>query len=353
MKNIAQKVLFLLLIIFSSCSSIRRFTVEVQEPAMITLPVSVKNVLIVNNAINQPINYGVERNFNNKSVRDDYPISLDSLVWVAVNEISNALGETDFFNKIAIYKEPIRSNNEWLTVSYLSPEQQREFYNLEDFNALLVIERLFFNLKQDVKTIKFGATSYDPTVFSEIRVDGVITCSMYTYTKETPLTTFSLQDSLFSKLILSNDSMVIFKHLPEYLLKDLSYNLGTGVATCFLPVWKPVDRFLFVGQNPRMQEAAGYAADHRWANAESIWIKQLENTNKPADKTKVAYNLAIANEMQDKFELALEWVAKAKGYFENANPDKYSREIELIDKYAIELGQRIQNNRLLDLQWGR
>ena len=353
MKNIAQKVLFLLLIIFSSCSSIRRFTVEVQEPAMITLPVSAQNVLILNNAITQPIDYGIERNFNGKSIPADYPLSMDSMVWAAIDEISYILDKSDFFNTIAVYREPLRDNDEWLSITHLSSEQQNELYDVENFNALLVVERLLFNLKEDVKPIRSGVPSYEPTVFADMRIVGIITCSMYAYGKENPVTTFNVQDSLFFKSMVFSDSLFLFKEIPEMYLEKLSYNLGAKAAKCFTPEWKQVDRFLFVSQNSRMQEAAGYANSHRWINAESIWKTQLEKNNKLVDKAKIAYNLAIANEMQDKFEPALEWVAKAKGYFENVNPDKYYREIELIDKYAIELGLRIQHNRLLDLQWGR
>ena len=102
-----------------------------------------------------------------------------------------------------------------------------------------------------------------------------------------------------------------------------------------------------------MMEAAGYAADSRWKNAESIWITEFEKNTKPVNKAKIAFNLAVANEMQDKFEPALEWAKKAKEYLGNVNHDNDDGEIELTDKYAIELEQRIQSNLLLDLQWGK
>jgi hypothetical protein len=102
-----------------------------------------------------------------------------------------------------------------------------------------------------------------------------------------------------------------------------------------------------------MQEAAGYAANHQWTNAESIWTAEIEKKTKPTDKAKIAYNLAIANEMQDKLELALQWAQNAKDYFKSADPYKNAQEIEITDKYIAELEQRIQNNRLLDLQWGK
>jgi len=353
MKNIVQKVFLLLLIVFSSCSSIHRFTIEVQEPAAVTLPVSAQNVLILNNTIVQPIDYGIERNFDGNPIQADYPLSLDSMVWISIDEISDVLDKSDFFNKVAVYKEPVRNDTEWLSVVHISPEQQEDFYDIEDFNALFVVERLLFKVREDVMINKGDIPYYEPVAFVDMRVDGIITCSMYAYGKSSPVTTFNLHDSIFTKSMVFNDTLFLFKDIPEILLGKLSRNFGAQAAKCFIPEWKQVDRFLFVGHNSRMQEAAGYANNYKWINAESIWKTQLEKNNKSSEKAKIAYNLAIANEMQDKIEPALEWALKSKGYLKNVNTDKYSRETELIEKYILELGQRIQKNRLLDLQWGK
>jgi tetratricopeptide (TPR) repeat protein len=307
----------------------------------------------LNNTLTQPIEYGIERKLDGKSISSDYPLSLDSAAWSAIDEISYILGKSDFFNTVAVYNQSLRKDNEWLSILQLSTEQKNELFDIGNYNALLVVERLLFNLKEDVKPIRSGVPSYEPTVFADMRIVGIITCSMYAYGKENPVTTFNVQDSLFFKSMVFSDSLFLFKEIPEMYLEKLSNNLGAKAAKCFIPEWKQVDRFLFVSQNSRMREAVGYAANHRWANAESIWMTQLDNDNKPAKNVKIAYNLAMANEMQDKFESALEWVIKAKEFLKNVNTVKYSREIEIINKYTTELSLRIQSNRLLDLQWGK
>ena len=348
-----KKFLFLLLLICSSCSSVYRFSIDIQEPALITLPVSAQNVLILNNTVIQPENYGIERTYNGQSIRPDYPFSLDSTVWSAIDEIAAVLDESNFFNAIAIYRKPLRTDTEWLTVTELSPEIQSDFYDVEDYNALLVIDRLLFSVNENVTKIQTGSFTSEPTAFVDIRTEGVITCSMYSYGNEKPLTTFTITDSLYAKSTIINDSIVLFKGIPEYMLDELSRMLGNQAAIRFTPTWKTSERQFFVSYNPRMQEATGYAADRQWAIAESIWIAELEKKTKPADKAKIAFNLAIANEMRDKFAPALEWAQKAKEYLKNANLKNDHQEIELTDKYLLELARRIQNNRLLDLQWGK
>jgi len=326
----------------------------VQVPARITLPVSAQNVLILNNSVTQPIEHGIERNFDGNPIRSDFPLSLDSTVWFAMDEIAVVLNESNFFNTITTYKVPIRDDDEWLSLFYLSPEQQDDYYNRDNFDALLVIERLFLFLKEDIKSIKINAfplPNEKPTICN-VRADGVITCSMYTYGQDKPLITFNASDSLSFQYTDVTDSIFLFKEIPEIILNTLSIDLGNKVAKFFTPTWKTQERNLFVNRNSRMQEALGYASSKKWTNAELIWKTELEKKTKLIDKAKIAYNMAVANEMQDNFDLALEWAQKAKEFMNHEIPDD-SKEIKLVDDYILMLNNRIENNLLLDLQWGK
>ena len=353
MKSNAEKILFLFLLICGSCSSVHRFSIDIQEPAAVTLPVSAQNVLILNNTVTQPKDYGIERTFDGQSIRSDYPLSLDSMAWSAIDEIAAVFHESNFFKTVAVYRSPLRTDTEWLTRTELSPELQSDFYGTDNYDALLVINRLLFSIKENVKKIQTGAFTSEPLAFVDMRIDGILTCSMYYYGREKPLTTFMVSDSLFAKSTTLNDSTTLFREIPEYVLGELSRQLGNQAAERFIPTWKTSERLFFTATGPRMQEAAGYAADHQWAKAESIWNIELGKKTNPAEQAKIAFNLAISNEMQDKFEPALEWAQKAKEYLKNANPKNDSRETELTDAYISELERRIQNNRLLDLQWGK
>jgi len=349
-----RKSLFFLLLIFSSCSSIYRFSVDIQEPALVTLPVSAQNVLILNNTVAQPINFGIERTIDGQSIRQDYPLSLDSMAWAAIEEISVVLNESNFFKTISIYRQPIRTDNEWLSrVETISPEVQSDFYNTENYDALLVIDRILFSINENVKSIKTGYSSPEATAFVDLRADGAITCSMYVPGREKPLTTFNVSDSLFTKSVVENDSVALFTKIPEYILDELSRRIGNQMATSFIPTWKTSDRVLFTGYSSRMQEATGYAADRQWKKAESIWTAEIERVAKPGDKAKIAFNLAVINEMQDRVDSALAYAEKAGKYMESIDQNKNSQQIEITNQYISELKQRIQHNQLLDLQWGK
>jgi len=354
MKNKAKKILFLLLLTCTSCSSLYKFAIDIQNPAAVTLPVSAQNVLILNNSVTQPQDFGNEIAYGKQSDTAKYRLSLDTMAWVAINEIAACLNESNFFKTIAIYHKPLRTDSDWLSKTvFLSPELRAEFYNTENYDALFVINRLLLSVHEDIDGWQPGASSFDPLVYVDIKAFGLLTGSMYVYGKEKPLTTFTVSDSLVVRYMDIGDSIIVFKEIPEYSLQELSRSLGNQAAQRFTPTWKTEERALFRGYNARMQEATGYAANHQWANAESIWTTELGKKTKPVDKAKVAFNLAVANEMQDKLDSAYVWVQKAKEYLTNVNQDSNSQEIDITNKYISNLEKRIQNNRLLDLQWGK
>jgi hypothetical protein len=350
-KNVSSLLFVAFLITLCSCGSVKKFAIEIQEPALITLPVSTQNVLILNNTVPQPINYGIEQSLDSKPLEQAPAISLDSAPLVTIQTLSKLMVASDFYNEVSIYKDSIRSDGEWLSVSWLPKEIQDEFYD-ENYDALITIDRLLYLIKENVKKPKI-AGDVSEVVFVDARVDAVLTCSIYLYGKDSPYKTISISDSLFFKTSVFNDSAAIFKELPEYLTNELAIFLGEKAATYFIPTWKAVDRMIYTDSRARMKEAYSYATGgQKWAKAESIWQIEFENRSKSIDKAWIALNLAVANEMQDQFESAIGWAEKAKQLFAESNPAQYSNEITFSGQYSLELQKRIQYNRLLNAQWG-
>jgi hypothetical protein len=345
--------LLCLLPFLCACESVKQITIEVQEPAPITLPVSAQNVLILNNALPQPENYRIEQYFEGKSIADNYPISLDSAVWNTTQALSDVLSKSDFFNTVSTYKVPIRTDNEWLSVQPLPKEIRDEFHEIEDYQALITIDRLLFIVKTETKrNMQDDYTTAERFVFSDTRVAAMLTCSIYLYGRNEPLTTFSISDSLISRTTISNNLPVIVHTVSMLMLKELSYQIGESAALKFIPTWKTTDRILFTNHKARIKEAYSYVTAHNWSAAESIWLSELEKENKPLDKAHIALNIAVTNEMQDKLNTALQWAQKSKEYY-NLTKQIKPEELHFIDKYISELQKRIQDNHLLDIQTGK
>jgi len=345
MKNRNVFLFFSFLMALTSCSSVYQLSIDVQEPAPLTLPVRANRVLIVNNTVVQPNNVGLSRTFGDKPV-ENYELDLDSVSWAVMEGFANRIEDAHFFEETSFYKKIIREDDEWIATIPLPEAFRDELFNIQGFDAIISIDRFLFNLNVQVKpNVREQAGSYF-YVFTDNRLEGGVTCSVYLYNKETPFSTFTLMDSLFYKESLYTDSLTILKELPESMVIDLAYILGEKAAYHITPSWFRQERTIYVGSNSRMQEAFSYSKKGNWNRAESLWLDLFDSKTKNSDKAKLANNIALANEMRDNLDAALRWAEKAKEYFQED-----AKEYILANKYVSDLQQRIQNNRLLDIQW--
>jgi hypothetical protein len=353
MKNVIYKSFFVIFTaVLCSCASVRKFSIETQKPAEITLPVSAQNVLILNNTVAQPSGYGIEQTFNDVSLKEKTDISMDSAVWTAIHVLSELMSASDFFSEISVYNDSIRFDDDWLSVSRISKAVQDEFFELENADVLITIDRLLFRLYEDVKKPKSEVYSLEKLNQVTASADVVMTCSVYLYGKPNPYKTISLTDSLVLKTTVTDDSTVVYKYLPEYMITELSIAMGKKVASYFIPTWVPDDRMIYTDYHARMKEAYGYAMAQRWEEAGSLWLGEFEQRSKAVDKAWIALNLAVADEMQNKFESAITWAEKAKQGFEKSDRERYADDIYFVNQYIATLQKRIQYNQVLDLQWG-
>lgn len=343
---------FILALCLISCKTVNEMAIEIQEPAPITLPISVQNIIVLNNTIVQPIDHGIERTYDEKEVaKDTYPLSLDSAVWATIGTFSNILEKSDFFNVVSYYKEAIRDDDEWLSISMLSKQTQDDFYDLGNCDAIISIDRLLFKVNEKVKK-NMGSYSINDNVFIDAKVEAVVTASVYIQGKDKPITTFSAVDSLIFKSTFQADPALVLKEIPEFMIQNLALDFGELLAYKFIPDWKVVKRFMYTGYDSRMKEAYSYAKSQRWSEAEQLWSIELEKKDKPVDKARIASNIALAKEMQDNLEEAHKWATRSKEYFTQAGIQDQDIQMLRITEYITSLEDRMVKNHLLDIQWG-
>ncbi|MDR3218321.1 MAG: DUF6340 family protein [Dysgonamonadaceae bacterium] len=353
MKKFSYKILCIICLVTStSCESIRRFVIEVQEPAAVTFPLSVRNVLVVNNTVPQDTQYGIEQKLDDKAI-EKTAIDLDSTVWVVIRSLSKAFAGSDFFDEVFFYNDTIRTDDRWLTIHPLPEKLLNDFYDLEQYDAILSIDRLAFTVKENIKSSVRGVGDIEPLASVNIRTEAVLNFSIYLYGDKEAYKMFSIseKDSLLVSSILPDDSLLVFKSLPEHLIGHIASTLGKRIAAYFIPSWESEERVIYSNHRARMKEARKYADIQNWAEAEIIWTNEYKSEKKNEEKGKLAINIALANEMQDDMETALSWAEKAAWHFEETG--KAGNDWLLLAKdYVFTLNERIKNNKLLDLQWG-
>ena len=119
----------------------------------------------------------------------------------------------------------------------------------------------------------------------------------------------------------------------------------------FTPSWEKANRMLYTSPfNSRMKEAIAYVKADRWLEAKDIWLQIYDRTNNPKQQAFLANNFALAAEMQDDLELALDWAKKSEMIFRQEGETKNKEEIRRITSYISSLTKRMTDDLLLNNQ---
>jgi hypothetical protein len=328
--------------------------IEVEKPATVTLPVTAQNVVIVNNALPQPMGYGVsapsEKNpgkdstYAQKLTTENYVKRLNTVSWRVAMEAFKYLDDSKFFSDVSLYKKALREDDEWLSVIPVKKEVREDFFENENYDLLISIDRILFKSNLESDKVELG------------RMEALLTFSAYLRDKDKPIVHQSIMDSVkayYPDIYFVNGvPRINSEELNSEMIFQSSANLGEKLAAFFAPNWESAERIYFIKNSFDAMKKTGYINKGKWAEAKLIWIDEFELAKKVADKAKAATNVALAYEMNDEFGIAKEWAEKAKTFFQDASPKKYSKEINYLNEYIKMLQERERNNVKLNEQYG-
>lgn len=335
---------------FTSCFSSYHLVLDVREPAAVTLPKKIENVLFVNNSVPQPEEVGIIRIINGNENTDlAYPENhefAENVIKSAVNSTRNS----DFFNKMAYYVHPVRTDNQWITVTPLDKYFKNELFQQNEYDAIISIDRILHasRMKGDSKNIGASLIEASVDIVSTTQIIG----SIYIPEKEEAAATFSVGDTLTRKYTIDveAEAAVFFEQLSQNILNEASRQAGRRLGRSFIPHWKSQDRLIYAGFDSRMREAYSFSLADNWEAAEAIWLAKYNKESNPKKKVKLAANIALVYEIQDDFETAIEWLEKAKQHIEEAKMSGESSEAIYVRDYTNALKQRQLSTNLLDIQ---
>ncbi len=352
-KVILQLTLAIWASVFSSCTSTYNFAIEIREPAKITFPPDVSRIVIVNNAAS-PANgdFGTECFINKKEIDSPFNIKFDTIIWASSAALAKGIDNEKFFSKVLIYRVPVRNDNSVMETRSIPQTIRQAICNTSNADAIISIDRCLFKYKQKINQLATGYSLEPYYTFVDTKTEVSLTCSAYLKERENPLTTFTLQDSLFFNSQVTCDSLQLFEVIPKAMVEEAATYIGEKAIPYFVPSWKKVDRNLYTSYESRMKEAFTYAKAEKWIGAENIWLELYNQKNNHKAKACLANNLAVVSEIQDNLDEALDWAQKAETLFKKDNEKKNEKEINLISSYISSLAERKNNDLLLNKQFG-
>lgn len=335
---------FILIVLFTSCSSVRYLGIDTYNPAEVTFPDYVDKLLIVQNAVPQPPTTGYE--YTHLGVlQDTCRANADSALYYACHSLGKAILQEEYFNDVLLYNSPLRTDNQFLIEQKLSPEQVSRLCDETGASAVISLDRLLF-------TSKRTDTSVADYLQGDIKVEMTGIFRAYVPRQSAPLAAVMITDSVFWSE--TADDMVIlnvFLPTPDEMLSIAAVYLGDKIHSYFVPHWGHDTRWYYTGINTQWKEASAYIQSGKWEQASTRWENIHARSSKWETKAKTAANVALCKEMTGQFEEALKWAQTASDLYKAHTADD-DRNRQLLAAYVEALGERIKANKKLDEQIG-
>jgi hypothetical protein len=138
------------------------------------------------------------------------------------------------------------------------------------------------------------------------------------------------------------------KYLDESLLKKALKatvaQLADIISDKLVPKWETKDRWYYLLGGDKMSAATNFVNRGEWVKAAKIWGQLYDEEKNEVKLSKLASNIALANEMTDDIENALTWIGIAREH-----GDKLSLgDRERLDSYEKQLKARLVEFKKLD-----
>jgi len=138
------------------------------------------------------------------------------------------------------------------------------------------------------------------------------------------------KDTVYWEILSRNDARenaIKYKAVESMLI--VATTLGEDIVTTMFPQWKTVGKYLYIYPVPSWQKAYEYSLEFKWREAMDIWLEEISNHD-AIRAASAAYNIAVACELTDRLELAIEWIDVSIKKFRSQSVLRYKQ--SLIDK---------------------
>jgi hypothetical protein len=325
------------------CSSVRNVSIETYAPAEVTFPSNTFNVVVVNNAVLQPDDFGHSMQQMNKKL-ESYTMPTDSVLSAACKSLAASIHQQRYFRKTLLLNAPIRQDQLYYVDRKLSASQVDSICNVVDAGAIISIDRMLFNGKRSI-------VSHDGFLYGSQRVDVTALIRAYIPNRVNPLATVQIVDSL-EWVEASSNRILLDQLLPtaNEALREAAAYVSSKVYRNFVPHWDATERTYYSSIESRWKEATAFAAKSKWTEANMHWIQLFNRTKSTLSKARLASNIALSYEMMSEFKQATDWVEKSEALYLKQPKDKYTDEVARVTLYKEIIKERIRSDVRLNMQ---
>ena len=329
----------LLLAVLSSCSTTKMIKIRVEKPAQVTLPKFVRNITIVNNAVVQPdtIGHTLTEWESFLKIRKQVSVPSDSVNIILLQALTQFMNEEGFYDKVELHNNTLREDDQFLVETAIDTLVLQQIAKETNADAILSLDRVV--AKTDIGRRQDTWPHYDV-----LRV--VIQAKFRIYSKEGKRMDYPVimfQDTLRWNSLDYNRKPFITQTNG---LKEMAIHTADKMVSMFIPFWQEQYRLCYTYGDKRVKDAFYEAQKGKWKDAALIWGDLFENEKRIEKRAKLASNIALANEMLDDIENALNWANISYELFEERyNSNKRNKSVKE-DLRHIATFRKILKNRV-------
>lgn len=305
--NVRYNIILIIPLILVSCSPLAEISIQVIEPAEITLPPYVHQVAFLNHSYFPKSPGNDTSGFSQKEI-----YILDTVINnLMFRGLKDGLNESPLFDLDSIHVRMMRRND---TMNFLDPLTSDQLEGLKGrVEADAVISLEYYRIKDTI-----GMFEYLMDFMAYRQVITHTVWRIYDLSGDLVFDEYMLRDTT-DWFKVDADSYSAIQNLPEFInsLRTASYNTGLRYGQRISPTWFEVPRFYYTSGTSNMKEAGKLAASMDWQGAAEIW-KKVAYQEKEKIAAKACFNMALVCEMEDLLIPALDWAIKS--YFIKQDP---------------------------------
>lgn len=310
-KSYSLIIIFLTLLVFSSCQSMEQLSIDYMIPAEVNFPAQLRKVAIVNNTSTVPDNKllpETNKIDENSNVKKRAVAYTNGNARIATETLAKEIANQNYFDEVIICDSALRAHDILTRENTLSQEEVRQLTSDLGVDFLISLENLQFKVTKSVNLLP-NYNIYQGTV----DIKAYPTINLYIPGRNTPMATLHLQDSIFWEEYANSVNSVIMRLKPEKeMLDEASEFSGIFPVQQLLPYWTTEARYIYTNGSVNMRDAMIHVRNNSWDEAYKLWEQVYNSSKKDKKKMQSAFNIALYYEMKDSLTEAENWATKAQ-----------------------------------------
>lgn len=333
-------------VFLTSCTSMLFTSLDVLRPAKVAFAAQANRLLIVNNTVTQPADYGHKKQLLNDNVKNVL-IPTDSLSIFCLGALTEELNGKDFFSSVQLIPNSLSTKTDFTTINMLNADSVKKLCASHQVDVILSLDKIKVN--DELSEYYLAESS---SYLSTLDIKFETSWSIH-YPNNSEISQIQFKDTVYWEGE-SYTERKATSELPNRLdaLVDGALSVGHKSVNRFIPYWKKVDRYLFNSGNKGMKQGMDSFYVKNWEASIGCWEKTMQKSKSSRIKAQAANNIAISYEILGDIDKALEYAVLSYYSFGKMSIVDYQT-FQRIAEYVNELKQRKDDIAVLNKQLGK